>query len=140
MAFFVKLLQISVTIVSHPAVRYAFQKYTGKPLSVKGAMELFQTTRYYAILQRHAEQAAKGVQETYHFDPKNPAHYKPVTQENYNPFTAKLKALKSGFTAAKEAVQAEAQGKEYKPSYPQPNQYKVPNKPITKNNRLIQDH
>ena len=135
---FAQLLRLSILVVTHPAVRYAFHQYTGKPLSAKTALEMFQTTRYYSMLERHAKQAAKGFEETMNFDPKNPSHYRPVSPNEYNPFATKMKAMKSGFQAAREAVEAEAQGKEWKPSYPQPQQ-PAAKKPITKSNRLL-DH
>lgn len=138
-AFFGQILRLSILIVTHPAVRYAFQQYTGKPLTAKTALDMFQTTRYYAVLQKHANQAAKGFEETLKFDPKNPSHYRPVTPDQYNPFAAKMKALKSGFFAAREAVEAEAKGKEWKPTYPSKTGFQSQKKPITKSSRLL-DH
>lgn len=140
MSFYVKLFNLALVIIKSPITRQLWTRYTGKPLTAQGFYEVAAQTRTFQKLQQHAEKGVKGAFEAAKFDPKNPNHYRPQAPEEYNPFATHLKAFKAAINAAKEAVDAESKGQQYKPSYPVKNHnYQPPAKPITKTNRLI-DH
>jgi hypothetical protein len=141
MSFYGTVFRIAVTIVRSPIFAQVWRHYTGKPLTAKAVFEEVSRTRTFQNLQAHAEKGAKSVVDAYKFDPKNPQHYKPQNKEDYDPLATKLKAIKTGFAAAKDALHAEHKGANYQPTYPiNPAHYNPqPAKPITKTNRMIND-